>query len=70
MIEKVTARSAIHGWQRYEILREFHFLKKTGQIRSTISVLIFDLYARERLKSRPAFAADRSAVITRTAAGI
>ena len=37
MIEKVTARSAIHGWHGMRSCENL-FLKKTGQIRSTISV--------------------------------
>lgn len=44
---------------RYEILREF--LKEKGWTESVYDqCMIFDLYARENLKSRPAFAADQS----------
>ena len=44
---------------RYEILREF-ISEKDWADPVYDQCMIFDLYARERLKSRPAFAADRS----------
>ena len=44
---------------RYEILREFISEKDWADLVYD-QCMIFDLYARERLKSRPAFAADRS----------
>ena len=59
MIEKVTARSAIHGWHGMRSCENL-FLKKDWADPVYDQCMIFDLYARERLKSRPAFAADRS----------
>ena len=44
---------------RYEILREF-ISEKDWADPVYDQCMIFELYARERLKSRPAFAADRS----------
>ncbi|WP_343207999.1 B12-binding domain-containing radical SAM protein [Anaerolentibacter hominis] len=43
---------------RYSILLEFVKEKEIGDIETAVSLLIYDLYARENLKSRPEFAPD------------
>jgi len=45
---------------RYEILREFISERFADKINEASEWLVFDLYARENLKSRPAFARDLS----------
>lgn len=45
---------------RYEILREFAAVKFANELNMISEWLIFDLYARENLKSRPSFARDLS----------